>query len=138
MMFVFTPWRHFRAFRNRAVTTAFMKQVATEGENTLRKGILSPPKTGRIYKRKRGSHQASVNRSAAEYPANDTGALAKSVRKVYTATKAEIGTNMFYSKFLRNGTRKMERRKMSDTAMKLAIAKSRFKLRRWAGWRRDG
>lgn len=113
-----------------------MKEVAKVSYKILREGIKNPPKTGRIYKRKRGMHQASVNRTAAEYPANDTGALYRSAGKTATATRAEIGTGMFYSKFLRDGTKKMRRRKMSDTAMREGIAISRRTMKHWVEWRR--
>lgn len=135
-MFTFIPWGAFRAFRNKRVTTAFLKDVAKTSYDILRQGILNPPKTGRIYRRKRGMHQASVNISEAEYPANETGALYRSADWTATANKAEIGTDMYYSKYLREGTKRMERRKMSDNAMKEGIDKARGRLGHWAEWKR--
>lgn len=136
-MFTFIPWGKFRAFRNKAATTAFFKDVATTSYQILRRGLANPPKTGRIYRRRRGMHQASINIAEAEYPAKDTGALYKSAGKVATATKAEIGTDMFYSKFLREGTKKMRRRKMSDNAMTEGVIKARGRMKHWAEWKRD-
>lgn len=136
-MFRFIPWGRFRAFRNKAATTAFLKDVAKTSFQILRDGIRNPPKTGRIYKRRRGMHQASVNIREAEFPANDSGALYRSADWHADARKAEIGTSMFYSRFLRDGTKKMQRRKMSDNAMTEGVAKARGRMQHWAEWKRD-
>lgn len=130
--FVFTPWRKFCAFRDRKVTSDLMRQIAKDTEKTLRDGILNPPKTGRMYRRKKGLHQAS---RPGEFPANETGKLAQSVRSESTATSATAGTNMFYSKFLREGTRKMARRRMSDDALQIVVPRAMARLRGWVVWR---
>ena len=94
------------------------------------------PHTGRIYRRKGGRHQASVNRREREYPAKETGKLAKSIRFVLEPMRVRIGTSVPYAKYLRTGTRRMQRRKMSDTALKDSAELSRKYFRGWAGWKR--
>ncbi len=132
MRFIFTPWRNFIAYRDRRVTTAFLRFAAKDMEKEYKKRILSPPKTGRIYHRKHGRHQAS---RAGEFPANETGALARSVRSNSNATEASVGTNMFYSKFLREGTRKMARRRMADDILKLVAPRTLARLKGWVCWK---
>lgn len=134
--FRFTPWRLFTAFRDRKVTREVMRYAAAEFKKELVQGIKNPPKTGRIYQRKNGKHQAS--RGPSEYPANETGRLAASVRSESTADKAVGGTTIFYGKFLREGTRIMKRRKMSDTAMGKIVPRACARLRGWVYWKFDG
>jgi len=136
MSWVFTPWGPFKAFRVKSATTSFMRDVANNSYRILREGLKNPPKTGEYYHGKSGRRvRASVNRNAAEYPAMDTGALYRSAGKTSSAARAEIGTNMFYSKFLREGTKKMRRRKMSDTAMRQGIDQSRRMMKHWVVWK---
>jgi phage gpG-like protein len=132
--FVFTPWRRIFAYRDRRVTSAFMREAAKEFSDAYREAINSPPKTGRIYRRKRGLHQAS--KGLVEYPATDTGKLAASVTPESTPERATTGTTMFYGKFLRTGTRKMARRKMSDNIVRANTPRILARLRGWVVWRR--
>jgi phage gpG-like protein len=130
----FKPWRRFFAFRDRRVTSRFMAEAAREFEEEYRKSIRNPPKTGRIYRRKHGLHQASRPRT--EYPANETGALQNSVTSQSTQDTATIGTTMFYGKYLREGTRKMARRKMSDNIVRENTPRILARLRGWVVWKR--
>jgi len=130
----FQPWRRFVAYRDRRVTTTFMRDAAKEFNKEYRKAIASPPKTGRMYRRKHGLHQAS--RPLTEYPANETGALQNSVRSDATSDTATVGTTMFYGKFLREGTRKMQRRKMSDNIVRDNTPRILARLRGWVVWKR--
>lgn len=134
MRFVFTPWRRFFAHHDRRVVRQFVREAAKEMAEEYREAIRNPPKTGRIYMRKHGLHQASA--PLIEYPANETGALAKSVTPTATDDKATIGTTMFYGKFLREGTRKMRRRKMSDNIVKANTPRILARLRGWVVWKR--
>lgn len=134
MEFIFTPWRKICAFRDRKVSSEFLRQVAKDAEAELKRGIRSPPKTGRIYQRKHGRHQAS---RAGEYPANDTGRLANSAKGKSDSVSATIGTTMFYGKFLRNGTRKMARRKMSDSALGVVVPRALGRLRGFVRWKEE-
>lgn len=131
---VFTPWRKFVAFRDHRVTAEFMRQTAKEFEEEYKKAIRNPPKTGRMYRRRGKMHQAS--RPLSEYPANDTGRLQNSAKGQSTATSATVGTTMFYGKFLREGTRRMARRKMSDNIVKANTPRALARLRGWIVWKR--
>lgn len=134
LQFIFTPWRRFLAFRDRGVTSRFLNDAAKDLAKEYKKAIQSPPKTGRFYRRKHGLHQAS--RPYTEYPANDTGALARSVTPTSDSDSATIGTTMFYGKFLREGTRKMGRRKMSDNIVRDNTPRILARLRGWVVFRR--
>jgi phage gpG-like protein len=72
--------------------------------------------------------------SPGAWPNNRTGRLNKSIRFVATDHDVTIGTNMPYSLFLRTGTKRMARRKMSDNALKEGMQHSR--LGRWVEWSR--
>lgn len=134
--FEFTPWGLFRAFHDRAAVRSFVGRAGRIALKQLKQGLKNPPKTGRIYKRRGKLHQASKNSALAEFPAKDTGALLASAGLTVSADRFEIGTNMPYSRFLRDGTRKMERRKMSDTALEESMPEIRNNLRRWVYWKR--
>ncbi|QBQ72040.1 hypothetical protein Milano_017 [Agrobacterium phage Milano] len=78
-----------------------------------------------------------MNRALAEYPARDTGDLFRSAKKRVARDEMEVGTNMFYSRFLREGTSKMARRKMSDTALEESLPELERKVGRFAYWKRN-
>lgn len=133
-MFKFKPWRRFSAYRDRSATRDFLKDTADTAESLFKKSVKGGPKTGRIYRRKNGTHQASA---AGEYPANESGGLLGSISSRVTGDRAEIGSSKFYAKFLRSGTSKMKRRKMSDDALQAALPQTRARMRSWARWKRD-
>lgn len=135
-MILFTPWRKFVAFYNRANVRSFLKDAADTSEKTFKDGVADGPKTGRIYRRKGRLHQASVGRARAEYPANDTGALRASIRSRVGTNEAEVGSNMFYSNFLREGTSRMVRRKMADDALTESLPSVRARMKAFAEWKR--
>lgn len=134
--FQFKPWGKFWPFYDKKAVREFLRTGSKIALKRLKDGLKNPPKTGRKYRRNGRLHQASVNRALAEYPAKDTGRLFQSASKRVSATEFEIGTGMFYSRFLRDGTKKMRRRKMSDTALKESIPEIRKNLRRFAYWKR--
>lgn len=132
MRLEFLPWPRFRAFRDRAQTRKWLKSVAAEGRAAFASGMRNGPHTGRVYRRRGGRlHQASA---PGEFPAKDTGRLLASLKSHTGKDEAVIGTNMFYSKFLREGTRKMARRRMSDDALQLGIDASRKTSKGWVKW----
>jgi hypothetical protein len=95
------------------------------------------PHSGRIYRRRGGRrHQASVNRPGAEYPANDSGRLLASLKSRQTKDSATIGTDAHYAKYLRTGTRKMARRKMSDHALTEGAEAAKGQSVGWVQWAR--
>lgn len=108
---------------------AFIQDAADDAEKTLLAGIMSPPKTGRMY----GSHRAS---RAGEYPASKSGALASSIRQSVSDAEMTIGTTVLHGFWLQNGTTRMRPRKMSDTALREALPGIRERMKNWATWER--
>lgn len=129
MRLVFKPWKRFRAFHNIRNVLNFVKDAADSTEETLRKGIMAPPKTGRMY----GSHQASA---PGEYPANKSGDLASGIRQRVARTEMEVGTTDMHGFWLRMGTKKMAPRKMSDAALREALPGVRDRMKAYAEWKR--
>lgn len=130
MNFTFAPWPRFYAKLDEKVIQRYLHGVAVAVEKTFIEGMRSP-KSGQWYWRRSRWHQASA---PGEYPAIDTGRLLGSLHSELTQRSAEIGTNMFYSKYLREGTRRMARRKMSDNAMQEGAPKARSLLKGYAKW----
>lgn len=124
MSFEFKNWNEFGSTLNRPRISGWLGTVRKEAQDIFKAGMLNGPHTGRIYRRKGRLHRASVNSAEAEYPANDTGALLSSLKTRQTKDSATIGTNVFYSRFLRTGTSRMQRRRMSDNAMKESLVKT--------------
>ena len=124
------PWREFWARWNERNVRAFVKDVGDSTADTLKSGIMSPPKTGRRY----GAHQASA--PVKEYPANETGALAGSIRKRIRPREATTGTTAMHGFWLREGTSRMAPRRMSDAALKEALPSCRKRMKAWAEWSR--
>lgn len=98
--------------RTREEVSKAVRVSAIAVENRAADGIISPPKTGRVYRskhRKGAVHQASA---PGEFPAADTGRLHQSITHVMTVEgpdiyRAEVGANAPYSVFLELGTSKM-------------------------------
>lgn len=129
----FTPWGKFRAVEDKSKIRRFLKQVGEESEKAFKKGNRSS-KSGIVYSRPGGSsYRASA---PGEYPAMPTGRLDSSIKYVVRGNRMDIGTSVFYAKFLREGTRKMRRRKMSDDALKEGLAQARPMLEGWVEWKR--
>lgn len=133
-MLRFTPWRKFTAFHDKNAVQAFIKDVAETGEIAFKEGVKGGPKTGRVYRKRGGGfHRASA---PGEFPANETGGLLGSISSRTTRRSAVVGSTKFYAKFLRDGTSKMKRRKMSDDAMRLAIPEARSRMKPFVRWTR--
>lgn len=131
---MFTGWK-LRAEYRAEVVKKGLRRVGEDATGEFRRGLLNGPHTGRIYRRAGGKkHQASINRAQREYPASDTGALLKSLSYRLGAMSVRIGTEMPYSKWLRTGTRRMARRRMSDHALRAARSPEHFKG--WARWKK--
>lgn len=116
----FTPWRPFRAIRDLSRVRAFTRRVQIEGVKRFKGGM---------------GHYPPASAPGA-WPNRRTSRLFGSVAGRSSQWEATIGSNMFYSIFLRMGTRKMARRKMSDNALREAIGPARPALRGFARWRR--
>lgn len=126
----FKPWRPLHAQYRRDVVQRFLNDVAATTHQKLRTG-MERARGGRLYttyfrtigdrvvpvgKRPR-PHRASA---PGEFPAVDTGRLRNSIRSQVTASSAETGTNMHYARWLRSGTKRMKKRKMSKEALQQA------------------
>lgn len=135
MLFLeFKPWGRFWAKKNNKIIRQYLRAVKDKSQEIFKRGMLGPH-SGRIYARRGGRlHQASA---PGEYPANDTGKLLASMRGRVTQIEATIGTNMYYARFLRTGTTKMARRKMSDNALREGRQASRGKLKGFVAWSKN-
>lgn len=138
MKLVFDPWRTFTVKYKQTVVLRFLHDVAKTSETKFRRGVKNPPKTGRLYLINGRQHQASSQRTEAEYPANLSGQLLKSIKSRTTVNSATVGSNAPYSIYLREGTRDMNRRKMSDSALRESVPEARRRMGRWAVFTRGG
>ena len=126
------PWGRFKAAKQQKQIRAWLRAVSNSAKAVFTSG-MNGRHSGRVYRRRNRLHQASA---PGEFPANDTGRLLASLRGEVSADEAKIGTNMFYAKFLRNGTRKMARRRMSDDAMKEGINANKGRAKGWVAWKK--
>lgn len=117
----FKPWRRFSVFKDEAKIVAFMDRVGKDAVRVFR----------------RGSAASGRRSQPGQFPARQSGALLASLDYIATADEMTVGTNVFYAVFLRNGTRKMARRAMSDNALREALAKNNGELKGWVKWRRS-
>ena len=69
-----------------------------------------------------------------QFPAIQSGKLISSLEYQVSGDKLEVGTKAFYAIYLRGGTRKMARRKMSQDALRAGMAAHRSTKRAWAKW----
>ena len=76
----------------------------------------SKPGGGRPRRNGRGRASAP-----GAYPAADSGRLASGTRHGFNSREGYTGTNVFYAKFLDNGTSKMAPRKMYKDALKTVV-----------------
>lgn len=113
----FKPWRPFYA--KKLPLRNWLKKIADASEEAFKSGM---------------SGSSPGPSSPGAYPANRTGALSGSISSRVTANSVTIGTNVFYSIFLRTGTSKMARRKMSDSALEEGMKSAR--LTKWVEWSR--
>ena len=119
----FTPWRPFRARKDSKVVKRWLKSIGDAGVQAFKAGMKGYPPAS----------------AGGAWPHSRTGRLKGTIRSEVGGggsfvDQVTIGTSMPYSKFLREGTRKMERRKMSDDALKEGMKKAR--LGRWVEWSR--
>lgn len=112
-----TPWRGpevAERIRN-ALVVGLARGIAIVDQEAVRL-ILSPPKSGRIYRRRGIEHQAS---RGGEAPANDTGQLVqnRTTEVIPEAMRARLVFHSEYAPYLQFGTRRMEPRPYLDTAI---------------------
>ena len=114
----FTGWRPFYARKDPATVRRWLHGVGDAATAAFTGGMGSYPPAS----------------TPGQYPSVRTGRLKASVAAVVTNDEVTVGSNMFYSIFLRTGTSKMARRKMSDNALEEGMRASR--LGRWVEWSR--
>jgi phage gpG-like protein len=114
----FSGWKAFHAKKDTAEIHRWLQSVADAGTKIFRNSMRSGPGPS----------------SPGQYPASQTGRLRASISSQVTESEATIGSNMSYSIYLRMGTSKMARRKMSDDALKEGVQQGR--LGRWVRWSR--
>jgi phage gpG-like protein len=117
--FEFKAWAPFHAQYDKRAFKRWLHAVAKESE--------------KAFKKMRGFPPAS---KPGDYPAVRTGRLRASIRSKVTDDSVEISTDRPYSGFLRHGTRRMNRRKMSDNAMREGIEAAKRRSTKWIGWSR--
>jgi len=113
----FKEWAPFWAKRDKAAFKRWLNAVAQESEKAFKRMGKYPPAS-----------------KPSEYPAVRSGRLRASIKTRVTDTFVEISSNTSYSHFLRHGTRKMARRKMSDNALKEGLAAAKKRAKSWVGW----
>jgi phage gpG-like protein len=114
----FKKWAPFKAQKDQKAFRRWLKVVAEESYKAFTTGMKQYPPAS-----KKG-----------QYPSIRTGRLRRSVATRVTDDTVVIGTHMPYSGYLRHGTRKMARRKMSDNALKEGIAAATKRAEKWVGW----
>jgi phage gpG-like protein len=113
----FLPWHPFKAHKDPTTVRRWLKVVADASEKAFKNMGSYPPAS-----------------SPGDYPAVRTGRLRGSIKTEITDTTMTIGSNMPYSIYLRMGTGKMARRKMSDNALQEGM--QNVNLGRWVHWKR--
>jgi hypothetical protein len=132
MTLIFTGWRAFYAFRDYAVDQVYLRRMGASAKAEFLRGI-DAPKSGRVYRKSGGrTHRASA---PGEYPARDSGRHRATVDYKVSGSEVAVGSGMFYARFLRNGTSKMARRLMSDSALNRAIERDEVGVGRFARFR---
>jgi phage gpG-like protein len=114
----FKEWAPFWAKRDKAAFKRWLKVVAQESEKAFKGGMKSYPSASR----------------PGQYPAVRTGKLRSSVSSRVTDNSVIVGSSTPYAGYLRYGTRKMARRKMSDNALKEGMAAAKKRASKWVGW----
>ena len=115
--------------KSNQVLSGLINRTVIETQREAKIGIQRGPKTGRVYKRRSVSHQASA---PGEYPATDAGRLASSVwMNLSTPQHLEgsVGTNILYGPHLEFGTSRMAARPWLMPSLEKARAKVEGSLR---------
>jgi hypothetical protein len=114
----FTPWHPFEARKKYSAISSWLHAVAEASKAAFKGGMggFPPPSAPGAWPNKR------------------TNSLYGSVDAVVEGYSMTVGSNMYYSHYLRYGTSKMKRRKMSDDALREGMRAGR--LGRWVEWSR--
>jgi phage gpG-like protein len=120
----FKFWGPFHANKDPDAVRQWLDHIGKASVDAFRNGMVknNPP---------------PYNNSSApgEWPANRTGDLKGSIRHEVNGNVLTVGTGEIYAVYLRYGTTRMARRKMSDDALREGM-KSAGNIKRWVGWTR--
>jgi hypothetical protein len=114
----FTPWHPFHARKNLGAIHRWLQSIGEAGTAAFRSGMGSYPPAS----------------SPGAWPNSRTGRLKGTIDYKVAGDSVTIGTSTRYSGYLRRGTSKMARRKMSDNALQEGMRAGR--LGRWVEWSR--
>jgi hypothetical protein len=118
----FTPWRRFRARKDHAAIRRWLESVGEASVRAFREGASRQWPGG-----------DAPGSSPGEWPMKRTGSLLASIKYEMGGDEVTVGSNMYYSRYLREGTLPMGgRRKMSDDALEEGMKHAR--LGRWVEW----
>jgi hypothetical protein len=116
----FQPWGHFRAVKDNSSIQAWLDSIGEAAEAAFRGGMGSYPPAS----------------APGAWPNTRSGGLIGSIAHETTSNSVTIGTSMPYSGFLRSGTSRMARRKMSDNALQEGMKAGAGRLGHWVHWSR--
>lgn len=112
----FTPWGHFYARKKREEIRRWLHSIGEASVDAFKSGMGEYPPAS----------------APGAWPNRRSGRLRASVRAEVKSDEVTVGTSMPYSLYLRHGTSKMKRRKMSDDALKAGMKSGR--LAHWVVW----
>lgn len=115
----FLPWRSFYARKRPQDIKRWLKSIGDAGVKAFKGGMGRYPPAS----------------ASGAWPNRRTSRLHASIRDEVTADSVTIGSGMPYSIYLRMGTSRMARRKMSDDALKEGMKSGR--LGHWVEWSRS-
>jgi phage gpG-like protein len=115
----FTPWQPFQAYKDPNTVHKWLDDIGKASVEAFRNGMSKhyPPAS-----------------SPGEWPANRTGDLKSSIRHEVNGDVLTVGTGEIYAVYLRYGTSRMARRKMSDDALREGMQNASGKLGHWVRW----
>src|SRR5262245_21571612 len=112
----FTGWRPFRARKNSREIKRWLRAVGDASVKVFKGGMGKYPPAS----------------APGAWPNIRSGKLRASIKADVVGEEVIVSSNTRYASFLRTGTTRMARRKMSDNALQEGSKKAR--LNKWAGW----
>jgi phage gpG-like protein len=119
MIISFSPWGTFRARKKPEEIRRWLRQIGDASVRAFKGGMGRGPAPS----------------APGAWPNVQTGRLRGSIRSEVTTSGVTVGSNTPYSGYLRTGTSKMARRKMSDNALKEGMRGAR--LAKWVEFSRS-
>lgn len=116
----FTSWGEFHARKRPGAVHDWLDDIGKASVEAFRNGM--------------SGHYPPASAPGA-WPHNRSGDLKKSIRHEVGGDVLTVGTQEIYAVYLRYGTTRMARRKMSDNALEEGM-KSAGNIKRWVEWTR--